>query len=247
MGAPVRPAGPVLACAAVTPVKPALAAALAALALLAACQEPPRPASPTPAPAPPPEAQAAPVAGAAAPVAPGLLAGPNGAPAAAADPTAAPPPQATGNTGAAPAPADPAARLPAPVAAAPVPVLDAQALIQGASTALLPGELATVDPGATFRVRLRGAWQDARLSLLEPGDAMVAASGAREVATDTTVTLQPAAPLKPATHYRLRVDGATTRELQAADGTRRAPVEFPLLITGDPAPEPKSRTKKPRR
>ena len=87
----------------------------------------------------------------------------------------------------------------------------------------------------------------ARLSLLDPGDAMVASGGAREVAgAVTTVTLQPAAPLKPGASYRLRVDGATTREVRAADGTSRAPVEFPLLITGEAQPEPKPKAR-PRR
>ncbi len=178
---------------------------------------------------------------------PPTAAAPPSAPAPAAAPTPAPTPTATQGPPGSPSPPQEVARLPAPVAAPPIQVLEAQALIQGASTALQVGELATIDPPATFRVRLRGPWPDARLSLLDPGDAMVASAGAREVSTDTTVTLQPAAPLKPATHYRLRVDGATTRELKAADGTSRAPVEFPLLITGDPAPEPKSRSKKPRR
>ncbi|MBK9517181.1 MAG: hypothetical protein IPO09_07450 [Anaeromyxobacter sp.] len=131
--------------------------------------------------------------------------------------------------------------------APPVEVEEALALIPGAGTALLPGELATVDPPATFRVRLRGAYPEARLSLLDPGDAMVASGGAREVAgAVTTVTLQPAAPLKPGASYRLRVDGATTREVRAADGTSRAPVEFPLLITGEAQPEPKPKAR-PRR
>jgi hypothetical protein len=45
----------------------------------------------------------------------------------------------------------------------------------------------------------------------------------------------------------LRVDGATTREVKAKDGTLRAPVELPVLAAGEPPEEPKRRVKKPRR
>lgn len=142
----------------------------------------------------------------------------------------------------------PAARLPAPVEAPTVPVQEAVALVPGATTALTPGTQTTVDPAATFRVVLQGAFPDARLSILDPGDAMLAAGGAREVGATTALTLQPAAPLRPGTAYRLRVDGATTRELRAADGTPRAPVELPLLAAGDPPEEPRRKpAKKPRR
>ena len=52
--------------------------------------------------------------------------------------------------------------------------------------------------------------------------AMVAGAGAREVAAQTTVTFQPDAPLKAAVSYRLRVDGATTREVNfTAEATVR--------------------------
>jgi hypothetical protein len=143
-----------------------------------------------------------------------------------------------------PASPTPDARLAATVSAPPVEVLEAQALIPGAATPLKQGELITVDPGASFRVVLKGTYLDARLSLLDGGDAMVAAGGAREAGQDTAVTLQPAAPLKPGSAYRLRVDGATTRELRAADGSARAPVEFPVLAAGEPPPEPKTRPKR---
>jgi hypothetical protein len=136
-----------------------------------------------------------------------------------------------------------AARLPAPVDAPQVAVLEAQALIPGAATALRTGEQVTVDPGSTFRVLLEGTFVEARLSLLDGADAMLPAAGAREAGPRTTVTLQPATPLKPGSAYRLRVDGATTRELKAADGAVRAPVEFPILAAGEPPPEPKSRTR----
>lgn len=127
-------------------------------------------------------------------------------------------------------------------AAPPVELLEAQALVPGASTALKAGEQVTVDPGATFRVTLKGTFPGARLSLLDGADAMVPGAGAREAGPATTVTFQPAAPLKPGSSYRLRIDGATTRELQAADGTTRGPVELAVLAAGEPPPEPRSRT-----
>lgn len=132
----------------------------------------------------------------------------------------------------------PATTPPAPL----VEVLEAQALVPGAATPLRSGEQVTVDPGATFRITLKGTYPGARLALLDGADAMVAGAGAREAGTTTTVTFQPAAPLKPGSSYRLRIDGATTRELQAADGTARGPVEFAVLAAGEPPPEPRSRT-----
>lgn len=133
-------------------------------------------------------------------------------------------------------------------------VAEALALIPGASTPLKAGEQAVVDPGATFRVRLRGAWPDARLSLLDGADAMQPSAGAREVEpaqpgapARTTVTLEPAAPLRPGATYRLRVDGATTRELRAADGTIRAPVELQLLAAGEPPQESKAKPARPKK
>ena len=147
-----------------------------------------------------------------------------------------------------PSPTDPAARLPAPAQASPVPLQEAVALVPGASTTLAAGTQTTVDPAATFRVVLQGTFPDARLSILDPGDAMLPAGGAREVGPTTTLTLQPSAPLRPGTAYRLRVDGATTREVKAKDGTPRTPVELPLLAAGDPPEEPKRKpARKPKR
>lgn len=216
---------------------PSLLAALAVLPLLA-CERPAQPAA-----APP----AGPSAGATADVAsPAPPAGPGGAD--------QPPPSATAGATSS-APGDPSAasataggaRLAAPVDAPTVEVLEALALIPGASTTLRGGEQITVDPGATFRVVLKGSYPEARLSLLDGGDAMVAGAGAREVGTQTTVTFQPDAPLKPAGAYRLRVDGATTRELRDAAGAARAPAEFPVLVAGEPPPEPKASRKRTRK
>lgn len=219
-----------------------LLAALAALPLLA-CERPAPPAAASPA---GPSAGDTASAPASRPSPPAGPAGPTGAP--------QPPPPATPGATGGPAGGPTVgsttaggARLAAPVDAPPVEVAEALALIPGAATPLRGGEQVTVDPAATFRVVLRGAYPEARLSLLDGGDAMVAGAGAREVGTQTTVTFQPAAPLKPASSYRLRVDGATTRELKDAAGAARAPVEFPLLAAGEPPPEPKAsrkRTKK---
>jgi hypothetical protein len=136
---------------------------------------------------------------------------------------------------------------PPPPPAPPVELVEAQALIPGAATPLKTGEQITVDPGATFRVVLKGTYPEARLSLLDGADGMLPSAGAREAGPATTVTLQPAAPLKPGTSYRLRVDGATTRELKAADGTVRGPVDLPILAAGEPPQEPKAKAKKPKK
>jgi len=64
---------------------------------------------------------------------------------------------------------------------------------------------------------------------------------------ETPATHQPAAPLRPAALYRLRVDGAASRELHAADGTLRGPVELHLVAAGAPAearPGPRSAKKR---
>jgi hypothetical protein len=114
------------------------------------------------------------------------------------------------------------------------------AVIVGAAEPLSLAGPISVDPGATFRVVLRGRFTDARLSLLDAADAMVPGAGGREAATDTTVTFEPATPLRPAASYRLRVDGAASRELHAEDGSPRAPVEL-LVVAAGTAPEPRSK------
>jgi hypothetical protein len=142
----------------------------------------------------------------------------------------------------------PAAR-PAPLASPPVELVEAVALVPGASTALLSTEVTTVDPNATFRVVLRGTAVDVRLVLLDSADAMASSAGARESGPRTTLTLQPATPLRPGTRYRLRVDGATAREVRLADGTTRAPVDLELLVAGElePRPQKPGRAKRPPR
>jgi hypothetical protein len=106
-----------------------------------------------------------------------------------------------------------------------------------------------VDPGATFRVELAATLTDVRVVLLDRADAIVPASETREVGQATTLTLAPAAPLVPASHYTLRVDGARERELHDAAGHAFAPVTLPILVAGEaPKAEPKkAATKKKRR
>jgi hypothetical protein len=190
----------------------------------------------TPAPASPPGPAAAPdPPGATRTASPSAPTGTAPSAAAAATPGTAPSAAAT------PAAIEPAAPPPPPVE-----VTESLALIVGATEPIRPGLLVTIDPGATFRVVLKGRFPEARLSLLDQGDAMVAGSGGREAATTTTVTFQPAAPLRPGSLYRLRLDGAATRELRSADGRVWSPVQFDLLAAGEP-PEPKPRPRKTKR
>lgn len=153
--------------------------------------------------------------------------------------------------GANPAPATPAA-APGTVASgnvaatnpvpAPPPVLElkgtaALAVVGAAITPLDGGGETTVSPKATFRVELPPSLADARLSLLDAGDAMLPSSGTREVGQATVLTLTPASPLPPGVRLRLRVDGAATRELHAADGRRFAPLEWQVLVAGETEPK----------
>jgi hypothetical protein len=94
----------------------------------------------------------------------------------------------------------------------------------------------TIEPGSSFRVELPVALADARLSLLDAGDAMVPSAGSREIGQATLLTLKPAVALPPGAHLRLRIDGAATRELHGADGRRFAPLEWSVLVTGDAEP-----------
>jgi hypothetical protein len=105
-----------------------------------------------------------------------------------------------------------------------------------AGTALVAGSETAVDPRSSFRVELPLPLPDARLSLLDGGDAMVPCSGSREVGPATVLTLTPAAALPAGARLRLRVDGAATRELRAADGRRFAPLEWPVVVAGAPEP-----------
>jgi cytoskeletal protein RodZ len=132
--------------------------------------------------------------------------------------------------------------------ARPLEVGEAQALIPGAATPLAAADVTVVDPTASFRVVLKGRYPEARLSLLDGADALVPSAGAREAGPATTLSLQPSAPLRPGSRYRLRVDGANRREIPAEDGTLRQGVDWNLQAAGDPPAERSSAKgkKKPR-
>jgi hypothetical protein len=163
--------------------------------------------------------------------------------------------------------AGPATARPAPVASAvaagnaaaattaipaPPPVVDltgavALAAVGSTSTALVAGSETAVDPRSRFRVELPLPLPDARLSLLDGGDALVPSTGSRETGQTTVLALTPAAALAAGARFRLRVDGAATRELQAAEGRRFAPLEWPVVVAGAPAPRKAAGKRGPRR
>ncbi len=97
-----------------------------------------------------------------------------------------------------------------------------------------------MDPAASFEVELTGRVPDARLVLLDAREDVLPASGGRELAAGTRLTLVPAAPLVPGSRYALRLDGAGARELHDSAGRAYQPVSLPLLAAGTPPrPEPK--------
>jgi len=121
---------------------------------------------------------------------------------------------------------------------APPPILElkgtaALAVVGAALTPLDVGGETSVHPRATFRVELPPALADARLSLLDASDAMLPSSGTREVGLATVLTLSPTVALPPGARLRLRVDGAATRELHAADGRRFGPLEWQVVVAGE--------------
>jgi len=128
----------------------------------------------------------------------------------------------------------------APIALPP-PVLElrgtsASATGRSSTTPLSPAAETTVEPGSSFLVELPVALADARLSLLDGADGMIPSTGTREVGQATVLRLTPAAALPPGTRLRLRIDGASTRELHGADGRRFAPLEWPVQVAGEPEP-----------
>ena len=127
--------------------------------------------------------------------------------------------------------------IPAPPPIVALPGAVALATSGSASTTLVAGSETAVDARSSFRVELPMPLPDARLSLLDGGDAMVASTGSREVGPATVLALTPAAALTAGARLRLRVDGAATRELQAADGRRFAPLEWPVVVAGAPGPK----------
>lgn len=138
------------------------------------------------------------------------------------------------------------ARPPSPAATA---ILrSAAALEPAARIALTPGGEVVVHPAATFEVELSARVADARLVLVDARDDLVPASGSRELAAATRLTLAPTAPLVPGSRYVLRLDGATDRELHDDAGRAFSAVSLPLLAAGSPPPpEPKKPGRKKRR
>lgn len=138
------------------------------------------------------------------------------------------------------------ARPPSPAATA---ILrSAAALEPAARIPLTPGGEVVVHPAATFEVELSARVADARLVLVDARDDLVPASGSRELAAATRLTLAPAAPLVPGSRYLLRLDGATDRELHDDAGRAFSAVSLPLLAAGSPPPpEPKKPGRKKRR
>jgi hypothetical protein len=142
---------------------------------------------------------------------------------------------------------DAAAVAPAPAPSAATLVREATALDPGGPVPLTPESETVVDPAATFRVELAAEIPDGRLVLLDAADAIVPASGTREVGATTRFTLSPATPLVPGSRYVLRLDGARTRELEDAAGRAFAPVSLSVLVAGEPPkPEPRPPPRKKR-
>jgi hypothetical protein len=104
-----------------------------------------------------------------------------------------------------------------------------------------------VEPSARFRVEVATRLAEARLSLLDAQDAMVAADGTVEAAATTRFTLAPAAPLRPGSSYTLRLDGSEERLLRAEDGRTFGPVSLALRASGEPPPPPRKAKRRPRR
>jgi hypothetical protein len=153
-----------------------------------------------------------------------------------------------------PVPGALAAPVPAAPAPAPLPAEPAAARIREAvavdPTGPIPLSLedeTVVDPAAVFRVELAAEIADGRILLLDAADAIVPASGTREVGATTRFTLTPAAPLVPGSRYLLRLDGARARELEDVAGRALAPLSLRVLVAGEPPkPEPKPAPKRKR-
>jgi hypothetical protein len=129
----------------------------------------------------------------------------------------------------------------------PAPISSAEAVEpSGGRVSLSPSTEAIVDVASSFRVVLPGRSDDARLSLLDAADALVPATGTREVGEQTVLTVTPRQPLLPASHYLLRIDGVRSRDLHDAAGRAAGPVELPMVAAGS-APEPVKKAKKKRR
>jgi len=156
---------------------------------------------------------------------------------------------APGSAAPEPAPSPALATTATPPAASAATLLrSAVAVETAARVALAPGSEAVVDPGATFELELSARSPDARLTLVDARDDVVPSTGARELATDTRLTVVPGAPLVPGSRYALRLDGAVERELHDAGGRAYSPLTLPILVAGTPPPpEQRAKPKRKRR
>lgn len=144
-------------------------------------------------------------------------------------------------------PSAPATAAPPPLPAAAI-LRSAVALEPGQRIALVAAAEVVVDPQATFEVELSARAPDARLVLVDAREDILPATGGRELAAGTRLTLAPTAPLVPGSRYALRLDGASERELHDEAGRAFAPVTFPVLAAGTPPPpEPKKPPPKKKR
>jgi hypothetical protein len=124
------------------------------------------------------------------------------------------------------------AGAPPPMAEA-LPLLSAEAVLpDGSVTPLVHDGVTTVAPSARFRVEVLARLADARLSLLDAQDAMVAGDDTVEATATTRFTLAPTAPLRPGSSYTLRLEGAEGRLLRAEDGGAYEPVSLAMRTPG---------------
>ncbi len=131
---------------------------------------------------------------------------------------------------------------------APLPLLSTEAVLpDGSAQPLARDGVTTVEPSARFRVEVGARLGDARLSLLDAQDAMVAADGTTEATATTRFALAPAAPLRPGSSYTLRLDGAEGRLVRAEDGRSFEPASLAVRASGvPPAPARKAKRKRAR-
>jgi hypothetical protein len=143
---------------------------------------------------------------------------------------------------------NPSTAIARPAAAAAIAILRAAVAVEPAARLpLVAGSEIVVHPAATFEVELAARTPDARLVLVDAREDLVPASGTRELAAGTRLTLAPSAPLVPGSRYALRLDGAADRDLHDESGRAFAPVTLPLLAAGVPPPlEPKKPVRKRR-
>jgi hypothetical protein len=129
-----------------------------------------------------------------------------------------------------------------------VPVTAAVALFGDATTPVVFNEPSLVDPAVRFQVDVAVPLVDARLALVDSGDAMVAAAESHEIgSTWSRFTLVPEAPLRPGSTYSLRLDGAADREAHDSDGRTYQVTVWEIRTTGEPPPPEKPAAKPKRR